>query len=386
MSGTGQAVFGNPSLRAVKQNIATAYAETWSLTLEREVFKNSLLSVGYSGSRGVHLYDMSNWNQRIAGCLFVGYSVCDNTGDYHFGRTDLQYGSINYRGDSGFSTYHALITSFRTSNLFNTGFSFNANYTWSHAIDNISDVFSSSANMFNLGYIDPFHPNLDKGAGDVDTRHRFVFSGIWDLPFGKNTSNSVLKHVIGGWTIAPIFTARTGLPFTVWDCGNTVNNCVRPIFDSQPGSNHTLGDPINNGGNSYTLMNLPSGTSVEGPAFMTPIFGWPVSDFGECPSMPSTVFPCAFPANMTRRNSFVGPSWWNMDMGIYKNFKLTERFNLQFRSEFYNIFNHHNFYVDGAGGTEVDCYTYGDGTCGSSLFGPRQVTGVKGGFGLTRCG
>ena len=99
---------------------------------------------------------------------------------------------------------------------------------------------------------------------------------------------------------------------------------------------------------------------------------------------------------MSGRNGFIGPNNWTLNLGIYKNFKVTERWTLQFRSEFYNLFNHHNFYVNGSG-AEVDCGLFGSGVnpiagpcfngtnnadaTPAPAFSTATITGVKGGFG-----
>jgi hypothetical protein len=120
-----------------------------------------------------------------------------------------------------------------------------------------------------------------------------------------------------------------------------------------------------------------------GTQYADPILG--TADFGICNSQPTTVFPCLYPGNMTRRNSFAGPNNWDFNLGFYKNFKLTERFNLQFRSEFYNLFNHHNFYIAGAS-AEADCLVAV--ACSATgapanQYSPVPITGVKGGFGTS---
>src|SRR6185369_9420410 len=89
------------------------------------------------------------------------------------------------------------------------------------SLDNLSSTFSESGNNFNLGYLDPDNPDLDYGSSDFDVRHRFVSSGIWDIPFARDTEG-VAKYLLDGWQITYIYTARTGSPFTVFDCTTAV--------------------------------------------------------------------------------------------------------------------------------------------------------------------
>ncbi len=85
------------------------------------------------------------------------------------------------------------------------------NYSWSHAIDNISNTFSETAVEYpNLGLLAPLNPGLDKGSADFDIRHRVTLAGIWEIPY--KGSNAITRQVLGGWTLTPNISARTGSP------------------------------------------------------------------------------------------------------------------------------------------------------------------------------
>src|SRR5438105_9431158 len=137
---------------------------------------------------------------------------------------------MNTRGFSGFSYYNGLNLRMSSSNLFNQGLNLTTNYTYAHAIDNISSTFSEEAGNSTLGLLDPFNPALDKGNADFDIRHRFVLSAIWELPYGKNL-HGVAKQVLDGWELAPIWNMRTGFPFQVFDCTEELDStsCARFI-------------------------------------------------------------------------------------------------------------------------------------------------------------
>ncbi len=328
------------TLRAIKQNIATAYNEVWNLSVQREVVKNTVASVEYSGSHGVHLYDIANVNQQSFGSLYESDAL--TFGRAH-NRLNPQYGNINYRGDNGFSHYNALNLRLSSSNLFNQGLSINTNYTYSHSIDNLSSTFSELNQSNGLGYLNPFNPAFDKGNSDFDVRHRFVVSGVWDPPYAKNFTGWK-KQALDGWELTPIFNAQTGYPFTVFDCTNTnFVTCGRYI----PGGSFATSGTSNGmllGPNNFQYLSLP----LAATSYSATAPGGLNTGFGNVPSCSSPGV-CAFPANMTGRNSFQAPGTWNMNMGIYKNFKLTERFNMQFRSEWFNLFNHSNYYVQVGG-------------------------------------
>jgi hypothetical protein len=179
--------------------------------------------------------------------------------------------------------------------------------------------------------LDPFNPGLDYGNADFDLRHRLVVSGIWDIPFA-NATKGVTKRVLDGWELAPIFSAQIGSPFTFFDCANAVTACARvsQIADlPRTGSSNPTPDPSTPGTFTYLSLN-----GLTGDFFANPITG--TTEVGP------------YPSNMIGRNLFRGPGRWNTDLGIYKNFQITERFKLQYRAEFYNLFNHSNAFILGS--------------------------------------
>jgi outer membrane receptor protein involved in Fe transport len=349
------------SNRHVSQNIKVAYSEMWSLALDREVAHNTLLSLEYTGSRGIHLYSLEDLNRLGSGVIYNGdtpglpCSTCLG-GDSSYSRMNDRFGVGSFnRANRGGSFYSALTTKLRSSNFKNTGISFQANYTWSHATDNLSSTFSDSSANYNTGLLDPYNPRLDWGNADFDVRHRAVVSAVWEMPFFKNSDDKVLKNVLGGWVLTPTFTVRSGLPYTLYNCQYGYYYCARaqqigPATGINQGT--PTGDP-----NTYSIANVPvlvlnydpvlgdyHWYDPNGPYF-NPITG--LSEIGNC-SVPGqgALGPCPWPGNMTARNAFRGPAARFFDMGIAKNVKINERFTTQFRFEFYNMFNHPNMYFD----------------------------------------
>ena len=152
----GTSCFPTPSLRAVQQSIPTAYVQFWSFAIDYQVLKDSVLSFEYTGSKGTHEYDISNLNAGGYGSSFLGDARFNN-------RLNYQYSGINYRGANGFNSYNGLNMKFQSNNLFNKGLYLNANYTWSHAIDNLSSTFTEGSNgAYVQGYLDPYNANLDR--------------------------------------------------------------------------------------------------------------------------------------------------------------------------------------------------------------------------------
>jgi hypothetical protein len=366
------------SPRNVAQNIQTAQTQFWGLTLERKLGSKSVIALEYNGAHGLHLYDIKNVNEIGGGQVYLGQAIvthdpADPTADPNnrcspnavtgflgcFTRPNQQFTSINNRGSGGYSHYKALNVRFQTQELGGTGLSILTNYTWSHARDNGSSTFSesstSSNGVGNLGYLDPSNPALDYGNSDFDIRHHLGFSAIWNEPFLKG-SRGFLGQVAGGWSVVPLFTVRSGSPFSISDSTNSLNAQTGPYgipryTPSGTISSFNTGAGADQGGNVFNLLTLPSANSFTG------LLG--ISDFGP------------YPSNMTTRNEFYGPGAWSFDLALSKTFTVTERLKLEFRAEGFNIFNHSNMYYNGF---NLDA---GLSAAGSPII----VTGKKGGLG-----
>jgi outer membrane receptor protein involved in Fe transport len=313
---TGTVPLPITSLRHVRQNIVNAYAHFWSAAFEHQIWKDNVLSVEYSGSAGRSLYSVSSFNVPGGAAFFFGNPDPN-------ARENPQYSTINTRGNDGRSNYNALIVGFRGNNLNNWGLQFTANYTWAVTKDNLSSTFSDGFTNYNVGLTNPYDPMLDYGYADFDVRHRFVGSFNWDLPLARN-STDWKRHALGGWTLAGIFTARTGTPFTIFD-GTNANNRSPRLVPNGPVNISVRDTGAPNTFNFIDLTGQPVG------AFLNPVCG--CSDFGP------------YPANMTKRNQFRAPGIWNFDAAMYKSFKITESSNVQFRFEVFNLFNHANLYI-----------------------------------------
>jgi outer membrane receptor protein involved in Fe transport len=318
------------SLRNVDSNIVTAYAHLWSVVLEHQVARNFIMAIEYNGSKGVNLYSIENPNRPGAGNVYLG-DPCPTTPCTTAALTRLQnfqYSNINRRGDNGFSHYNSVAARVELTNIGNTGLSFHSSYTYAHSIDNISSTFSESNNNANLGLLDPFNPKIDKGNSDFDQRHRFVFSGTWDIPFARNMSG-VKKLFLDGWTVAPIITIRSGFPFTMFDCSNAFTTCPRAFQTTTLGRAGSAKADPSGAANLFDYFAFPS--SDFHSSYVNPIAG--ISDFGP------------FPSNMLTRGYFYGPGAYYVDLGVYKTTRITERVSLQIRGEFFNMLNHSNMWM-----------------------------------------
>jgi len=320
------------SLRHIDQNIETAYNHFYSLSLQHELFSNTVVSVEYTGSTGRKLYDLADPNKRGAALVYEGVGTASQ-------RPITQYAAFNTRGNRGQSQYHGVTFGVDSRRVANTGLQFSAKYTLSSAKDNLSSTFSDSAANYNLGYLDAFDPMLDYGYAEFDVRHRFIGMMIWELPLFRNSEGAV-RTLLGGWQLAGIFTARTGRPFTLWDCTNGSSYCMRAEDPVGIDKNATGGSATENP-NEFTLLDLQPIVSAAG-GYVNPLTG--NSDFGP------------YPADMTKRDAFRGPGAWNLDLSMSKRFRFGSRYALQVRFEAYNVFNHSNMYVN-ASAADISSYT-----------------------------
>ena len=199
---------------------------------------------------------------------------------------------------------------------FSKGFGFLLAYTWSHSVDYIANQFGGADN----GPLpqDPRYRRVDRGNSGFDQRHRLVFSANYELPFGQgrtfSTQHKLLNNIIGGWDSNMIFVKQTGLPFTP-----TLSSSVANAGGSRPDRNKTgeLSNP-----SIAKWFDTTLGSVASGAAFSTPTI---------------------FTYGNSGRNILYGPGRANLDASLFKNFALTEKFKLQFRTEIFNLFNHAQF-------------------------------------------
>ncbi len=348
------------SLRYIQNNIPQAYAHLFSASLEHQFGNSMHLEVDYSGSLGENLYDIAYVNFPGSGNYYLGIPC--TPGDTLTGgpnpceaKLNDQYGGINRRGGAGYSTYNALNIRYDIQNIKNSGLTLRLNYTWSHSLDDLSDTFSTSINQFNLGYTDFVHPMVDYGNSQFDNRHRISVSAIYAIPYAHGLKGP-MKYLLDGWEFAPVFSARTGAPYTIYDITNdnylytrVAANQVIPVNGND---NHLYAGP-----NSYDLYDFSKIAVNE--TYLNPITG--SADFGP------------WPANFTGRDYFHTPGVFDLDMGIYKSVRFTERMSLQLRLEAFNALNHSNLYVNSG-----SAYIYGGSGFITESYGTPPVVSLDG--------
>jgi outer membrane receptor protein involved in Fe transport len=328
LAGSGATVALPPvSLRAVDPHIKTAYAHLYSFAVEHEILTNTVAALEFSGSRGIHEYGIVNVNKPGLGSV-LGDADPNNP-------VNAQYGNINFRDSVGDSYYNAVNARLQSTNFAKQGLTMTANYTWSHALDDLSSTFSQSNSNFNLGFTNPLDPGQDRGNSDYDIPNRFVFSGIWDPPFlAFKNSSKLVQTVFGGFEFAPIFTVQSGSPFNIYDCTNGSQAC--PNIIPAPGLTYS-GTPqaIPGAVNSFSYIPIPAASANP---YVNP--ATQLSDIPTCNASGQCLI-----GHGVEKDQFRAPRDRFLDLGVYKNFSISERVKLQLRGEFYNILNHHNQYV-----------------------------------------
>jgi hypothetical protein len=277
----------------------TPYIQQYSLGIQNEFAHDWMLDLGYVGSAGRKLYRLVDLNQEVAPAAFApgplspGLSSLAVQG---FGVHAMQSSS-----DSSYNSLQASVTK-----RFSHGLTLLASYTWSHSLDDYSgDPTGTSDVTVVPGNQAPGFLN-NYASSDFDRRHRFVFSGIYDLPRFYKGASGFARQAVNSWELASVLTLQSGTPFSVL---TNATAFVQARADSVPGCN-----PAGSGSVESRLLDYFN-TACFAPATA-------VGDFGD-----------------SGRNILRGPNQRNVDISIIKYFPVTERTKLEFRGEFFNAFN-----------------------------------------------
>jgi Carboxypeptidase regulatory-like domain/TonB dependent receptor len=330
-----------PIFFSVDQNLRTPYMQQWHLGVQQELPGKSSLELTYAGSKGTKLYTFFNGNQ--------ARPDPDPTSPTAPRRPvpSIDAG-IDWFRSTGKSSYHSLQAHYEKR--FQRGLQFQASYTWAHSLD-----ISSNANLGptqnNSDFRDFRFPGAEYGNSDFDVRHRFVFSSIYELPFGRGkkflgNASGITNKITGGWQMSNIVSITTGNWYTVLDENGNFANA-----DSNAGGASQRPDQI---GDPRAKPCVP------GTYFNTCAFGDPApGSFGN-----------------VGRNTIQGPGNKDWDFSIFKTFSFEEKAHLEFRAEFFNILNHTNFLFAKSGPQNGN----GSTILGASQFGfltaardPRQI-------------
>jgi hypothetical protein len=264
---------------------------TWSLRLERQFAKDWVTSVAYLGNKGTFVQVTLDENPAI-------YSPGATVGNTQQRRIYPNFGRVSRTEAGSNSSFHSL--QWNLEKRFAAGYSILTNYTWSRTIDDVNNI-------------NPFNRRAYRGLAVEDVEHNFKFSNIWDVP-RLNVTSKTAKSLLHGWQVNAIVVWQSGFPFSV---GSGRDNSFSGVN----------GDLADFRGGEATLDSGRSRNDKIFQWFNTSLFSAnAIGTFGN-----------------SGRNILRGPQFFNTDLGVLKDTALTERASLQFRAEFFNIFNNPNF-------------------------------------------
>ena len=337
------------NLFILDRNAKQPYVQTWNFGIQRKLPWNTVGEISYSGSRGIHLMGIQEWDQLAPQYLALGAQLNSQVPNPYFGavkqgqlatptitlgqslRPYPQFLSVSSRNANyGESSYHALLA--RVEHSMSNGVSVAAAYTFAKEIDDMvpsvngfpGESFSGAApqNFYDI--------RGERALSSWDTPQTLVLSYVYELPFGPGkpllNRGGAFGKIVGGWQLNGNTTFQSGFPLQVTG-GNGSGSFAGTQRPDWNGKNPTLGGPV-------------SGRLLK--AFDTSVFSFNAPfTFGNAPRM---------------MPSLRSPGVNNFDMSLFKNMKITERIKLQFRAEAFNAFNRVQF---GVPNTNINSTAFG---------------------------
>jgi hypothetical protein len=316
--------FAPPAFSNMAGQIDQPQFMEWNFQLEQQLGKDYSLSLNYVGNHGYNLMTVDPFSNAFckANCNADGTFGTPSQGIIPAVAPDGRFQQVNSLYNQGWSNYNGLTTTFKIR--YGSQFQANFNYTWSHALDTCSNnclLPFLASNVVSLRYTtSPLLPGTAHGNSDYDVRQNFNANYVWNTK--SNWSNSWLNHAIGNWVIAGTIYYHSGYGWS------PVNSGVRGNLGNVTGLRtatplgYFVGGLINQGG-----CNNPSIPCQTADQFLqSPLNSTPQSNFGNI-----------------ARNTLHGPSYFDTDMSILKNFKIKERMQFSIGANLFNLFNHPNF-------------------------------------------
>ncbi|HEY2013798.1 MAG TPA: TonB-dependent receptor, partial [Bryobacteraceae bacterium] len=308
----------NANVSYIPKDTKWPYVGTWFASVQRELVKNWVLELAYTGSHSVRLPIIADYNQALPNQ--PGQTLATQA------RRPIQsFGAISWVDPAGFSSYNGF--SARVEHRFASGLYFLNSFTWSKALGNSEQALEYTSGYYAANPQNIYNLAAERGPSSFDIKLMNVTSLVYQLPFGKGRKfganwNGAIDGVLGGWELNTINSMNTGTPLDITytpaaalDATGRIPD-YRGVTEQRP---NLVGNP----------------TGLQGSDFFNHYFD--VNAF----AVPTA----SAPFGNVGRNSLRGPNFWQWDMGVDKNFRipLREGMRLQFRSEFFNILNHTNF-------------------------------------------
>ncbi len=306
------------SIRPVQFDLENPYLNVYNVSLQHEFAWGTVVTLGYAGSRGIHLLRSNDVNTAVP------IIQADGTPFYPAGapRANTAFSTIELKSSDGNSWYNAMI--FEVRKRWSHGFTFQSSYTFSRNLDTTqaSTFFSDATNGTTTAF--PEYPglNYNKGLADYHAKHNWVINFTWDIPFARHLAG-LSKTLLDGWQLAGINNARSGNPLTVFVQANRSRSLWQP----------SLGPGI---GRDRASM-------APGFNYETAVLGRPEQYFDPA----AFALPPAGTLGDTGRGAFIGPNLRTFDLALVKNTRISrllgDSVNLQIRMEAFNLFNRANF-------------------------------------------
>jgi hypothetical protein len=289
------------------------YAQEWNFNIQEQLPSNFGLMVGYFGTKGTNLDLPVNINQFINGVR--PYPALATTSPIDPG---LPLANIISYESAANSDYNALWIT--VTKRFSKGLQLNSSYTFSKSIDDASRTNLASTG----GPQNSYDIRGDRGLSDFDARHRWVFSGIYDLPYGGS------NRLAQGWRISTIVQLQSGNPLNF----HTSNTSFTGLGTLRP----SVTGPVDVAFTPSTDGNATRETYIQNPS----VFYCGTAGNQSCTGAAGAVF-----GNLGR-NVIIGPGFANVDLALVKDTKITERITWEIRAEAFDLLNHANFSQTGA--------------------------------------
>ncbi|MGD0348321.1 MAG: carboxypeptidase regulatory-like domain-containing protein [Terracidiphilus sp.] len=362
------------TLQYMPPNSPDTQVRSWFFGVQRDLTHDWLLDLSYVGNHGLNEIIVNDINQAPTG----GALPLDLAAEAGVATYPVRVPYANFSMIAGIlpwatSDYDGLQT--KVEKRFSNGLYLLESFTWSKAIDIAPQALDGGGNCDNCGNGIPSVQNIYNVAADRGIsayNHPFVntTTAVWSLPIGKGqwllpTANRVLDEFVGGWQATGIVSGRSGDPLDFdYRPGPTSDQSVSPLT---PVDGRNAYRPNINGSaiaSSKSYLQYLNVTSFSAPATAPPTGSTTYNIFGNMP-----------------RNSIRGYDYWDVDMGLSKDFAITERSHLQLRAEAFNLFNHTNFgdpntQVPDTGAALVQGQTGSFGVISSAL--PQRVLQVAG--------
>jgi hypothetical protein len=327
----------------VPHHFVVPNTQQWNLTLEHELGRQWVLELGYVGTKGTHLREtrdaIQSENASPAHPVVVkdvggnSYSITSDTLANAIARTPTPglngYSGYQLFANDAYSIYHSLQTTL--SRRWGAGY-FQAAYTFSKNID----ATSTGNTAFNTAYNDESTINASRGMSDFDRPQRLSVSYVYDLPWFAHASGFT-HAAFGGWGVSGVTIAQSGIPFSVFDsaAGTAfLGQGSSPYVGASLAAGQTLAGGLSRGDIHQRLNGYLN------PAAFTPA---PFLYYGSGPCTDTTGNTCVTTFGDLGRNIYRGPFEQNWDLSLIKHFALTERQDLRFTVDFFNLWNHTNF-------------------------------------------